>query len=162
MAASVFEKTTDEDLQNHFVNQQFYQNLEKEENTDDYEDFTPNQMTVSLLDFQKYGLCWLMKWESHKLQTHSEKENYINPMWIEFQIDFSLYKSQEKSPQEIQRIKDNIKKQNNKNFENEWNLMNFYFNYLTGEVTLNFPYFDIQSSLMGGILADEMGLGKTL
>lgn len=56
------------------------------------------------MEFQKQGLYFMMKREQDKLQTFNSNQNHISPMWIELQIDFKIYKQNQKSLSDLNRI----------------------------------------------------------
>ncbi len=158
---SPLERVNDEKVRNILINRNFYSELNNIKlDYDDYRDLSPSEaMSISLHDFQRMGLYWLVLRENHKMSDFSEERKHIHPMWTEFSIDFTLLHSP--SDNDLLSLINYLKNQNQKNFESFAQLF-FYFNNFTGQVTFNFPYHDIDNFILGGILADEMGLGKTI
>ena len=162
LKSSPFRKIKDEKAHDFFVKQNFYKFIDNFEFcTESYQDHTPYPIfNYQLHEFQKYGLSWLLKKEIYQLQEYENNEDCLNPMWNECRIELMLLTQPEDD--EFQRIFQFLRKQNNKNLQTEDYKIFFYFNIFTGQLSLNYPYYDYESYMCGGILADEMGLGKTI
>ena len=158
--SSPLENIKDEETKEIMIKKNFYNFLNEKKEEEDFTDFSPKGMNIKLHEFQKKGLFWLIKRENFKLENINDKNNFLNPMWNEFEIRLCLF--EHLSMEELENIKYILKQQNQKNFTKNDNIFYFYFNILTGQLSLNFPYYDIDNNLIGGILADEMGLGKTI
>ena len=94
-----------------------------------------------------------------KINKNFEKiKKVLNPMWKKIPLDLCLYKRIPKNS--LLNLILLLKKINPKNFTKK-NVIYFYYNEFTGQISLLPIYLDLNDQLKGGILADEMGLGKT-
>ena len=158
--SSPLENVKDDESKEIMIKQNFYNFLNEKKGVEDFMDFSPKEMSIKLHDFQKKGLYWLVRRENFQLENIDDNNSFLNPMWNEFEVKLCILNLV--SNEELAKIKYILKKQNQKNFTKNQNIFYFYFNILTGQLSLNFPYYDIDNNLIGGILADEMGLGKTI
>lgn len=158
---SPFQTINSLNLQNYLIKKKFYSFLDNQKtDINNYQDLSPQTpMTLKLHDYQKKGLFWLASRENNTMMDSKMELEYLNPMWSEFETTFKFMSVQE--DENSDKLIQYMKNQNIKNFEKSKSYF-FYFNYFTGQLTLNFPYFDIGNMVQGGILADEMGLGKTI
>ena len=159
---SKWAKIKSDNAKDFFIKKNFYNLIDNIKfDTQDCRDNTPSSIfKLKLHEFQLYGLNWLISKEVYQSQEFESHQASINPMWVEFKTEFmTLEKPTESESEEITAY---LIKQNPKNNQGDDSFVYFYFNLFTGQLTFNYPHYDLDGYISGGILADEMGLGKTI
>ncbi|KAF5097074.1 hypothetical protein D0Z00_002539 [Geotrichum galactomycetum] len=111
----------------------------------------PTSFNMDLRPYQKKGLDWLIRRETHETPANGTQEDEdvdktepMNPLWQEF-----------KWPQQPASLMSPGSDEDEPDTQDC-----FYANLYNGDLSLAFP--KQKKSVRGGILADEMGLGKTI
>lgn len=68
---------------------------------------------MKLLNFQIQGLFWLVKREQLELNQFNPDNDFMNPIWKEYEAELRLFNPDE---EQCRKIKENLSKQNPKNF----------------------------------------------
>lgn len=167
---SPFNKIHDDKVAELLIKNNFYQMINNFSSASSTErDLGPyGPASITLHDFQKMGINWLINKESLKTRNSKGGSEFLSPMWIELQVEFKLGAKmfEGKNENQIEDItsyfRSKLIEMNHKNFLADNRTIFFYLNVFSGQLTFHFPSYDIEKPVLGGILADDMGLGKTV